>query len=551
MPKIGDILGGKYRLVDMIGAGGMGEVYEAQHVDLLSKKVAIKVLKLGDSPKPDFAARFQREGQVAAAVGHRGVIDIYDTGMCDDGAPYQVMELLRGESLNARLRLHGAVEVPVAAYICCQVLSALAAVHAVGVVHRDLKPENIFLVNTGAALPDVKLLDFGISHLMPTADLVEESQSLTSTGTVIGTPRYMSPEQARGRKEIDNRSDVFSLGGILYACVAGRPPFDETNAYALVLQVATEEPPPLEMVAPEVPEAVSNIIHKALEKDPADRYQSATQMLKELLPFVEAGARSLIPLDLPLVKQERKPSWVSESEKLEALAAVSTASPPDVKPPEVGGEGSSIDVELEPSLESDGFDFLEKKPDAAPPASDPEYLMTAQMEPMDSLSASVETRRSEGGSRFMAIAGVLLLLLLVFGGVAFWGFSSRPEDELTPDLATTAPTDPPTDPPAAANVADDGGGSSAVANVVEGVVAQDGGAQATDAESEELSEASDGVGGSERNAEEPRRRSAPRRVPRERRSQKQPAGDATEPHVDLPAKIPTQAPSDYGDYLRE
>lgn len=531
MPKIGDILGGKYRLTDLLGVGGMGEVYEAQHIELTSKKVAIKVLRLEETPKADIAARFHREGQVAAAVGHRGVIDIYDTGTCDDGAPYQIMEILKGETLFSRLRLRGPIELPVAAYISCQVLSALEAVHSEGVVHRDLKPENIFLVDTGAALPDIKLLDFGISHLMPNADLLDDSPSLTKTGTVIGTPRYMSPEQARGRKGLDNRSDVFSMGAILYACLAGRPPFDEKNTYALVLQVATEEPPPLNSLVQDIPGEVEEIVIKALQKDPSSRYQSAAQMLKELLPFVEPGACSLIPLDTPSKEKKRpEPEWVVAAKQLERELPA-TAQAPDVEEP----------VEQEERSEGLGEERSKQA-----------YARTVEFEHASPASAAPATAGKSRGRRTILVTSLLVALIAVIGLVAWGLWSGESRREALREVADeresageggTTPDPEPTK-------------SHPVAPVLVGA-STDGDASASDNEEVEEGDASSASESDSQLRDAPSAAKAPGRgrEPRQRstshprRTKSTPGATKVESSGSSKGSEPTQR--DYGDYLRE
>jgi serine/threonine protein kinase len=167
LPDVGDRIGGKYRLTRLLGRGGMGLVFEAVH-EQIGKAVAVKALLLPEGEdRAELVARFQQEAQAASAAGHRGIVDIHDVGVGEDGTPYLVMELLRGESLAELLSREAPLDVPRTAFVACQVLSALSAAHQAGVVHRDLKPENIYLAQSGAPLPEVKLLDFGISRVIP------------------------------------------------------------------------------------------------------------------------------------------------------------------------------------------------------------------------------------------------------------------------------------------------------------------------------------------------------------------------------------------------
>jgi hypothetical protein len=208
-----------------------------------------------------------------------------------------VMELLQGSSLRQILEGGKKLSVSQAAFILCQLLSGLDAAHRAGIVHRDLKPDNIFLVDTGALLPGVKILDFGISRITSLAANEEEYTRLTRTGIVLGTPAYMSPEHARGRTDIDHRSDLFSVGVILYEMVTGVLPFDGMNYNAVLASILTEDPPPPTMRAPEIPPPLEASILRALRRDREARFQDASEMFDELLPFVEdmALGRVIMP----------------------------------------------------------------------------------------------------------------------------------------------------------------------------------------------------------------------------------------------------------------
>ena len=203
------------------------------------------------------------------------------------------MELLEGQPLSRTISLHGRLDASLAAYIGCQVLSGLASAHDAGVVHRDLKPDNIFLMETGAVLPGVKILDFGISRMIAGSE--HGATRLTQTGTVIGTPEYMSPEQARGREDIDGRSDLFSLGVILYECLAGDLPFKGANYNAVLARIVSHEPLEPSSLCPDIPAHLEALVLKALSKSRRHRFGSAFEMFEELLPYVEERAVGLIP----------------------------------------------------------------------------------------------------------------------------------------------------------------------------------------------------------------------------------------------------------------
>ncbi|MBN1774275.1 MAG: serine/threonine protein kinase [Deltaproteobacteria bacterium] len=225
MDRTGQIVGEKYRLSRLIGEGGMGEVYEAQHT-IIGRRCAVKFLHPEMARQAEVVTRFVREAQAASAIGHRGIIDIYDVGTTPDGAPYLVMEFLEGASLGGRLETSGRLPVHTAVEIVAQVLSALRVAHQRGIVHRDLKPDNIYLVESPGSPMVVKLLDFGISKMTVVGD---GQQRMTQTGAVLGTPVYMSPEQAAGRSDADHRLDIYAMGVILFELLTGRLPYGGTN----------------------------------------------------------------------------------------------------------------------------------------------------------------------------------------------------------------------------------------------------------------------------------------------------------------------------------
>ncbi len=322
MPKEGNIVAGKYLLEKSLGTGGMGEVFQAVHQDI-GKRVALKFLQAKHSEMPKTVARFQREAKMASAAGHRGIVDIFDIGVDDEGLPYFVMELLEGQALQDLLYPCRQLDISTAAYIGCQVLSALSAAHGAGIVHRDLKPANIFLVDTGALLPEVKLLDFGICRLVGSG-MPEEDQSMTQTGTVLGTPTYMSPEQAMGDKDnIDHRTDVYAMGVILFECVTGNLPFTAPNYNSLIVTIITSNPANPKDLRPDLPDELERIILRSLEKDQGDRYQSSSEMFQDLLEYVDEASLSRIILPsgctLPgasrlLLAESRPPSETTPSE---------------------------------------------------------------------------------------------------------------------------------------------------------------------------------------------------------------------------------------------
>ncbi|MEO8701288.1 MAG: serine/threonine-protein kinase [Kofleriaceae bacterium] len=284
---IGEVVG-SYRIVAEIGRGGMGMVYRADHVQL-GRAVALKMLLPQLSADPAIVQRFFNEARAASAIVHPGIVEVFDFGHHHDGRAFIVMALLPGTSLDHRL-LHGALPPLEAATLVAQVASALTAAHAAGIIHRDLKPDNIFLV-PNELLPfgtQVKLLDFGI------AKLADDKQPgfKTQTGALIGTPAYMSPEQCMGRSDIDLRTDLYSLGCILFHLLTGRPPFLSDHGTGVMIAAHMRDPAPHPRTfVPDVPEPLAAITMRLLEKAPAARFQSAAELRTAL---VAAGATSTV-----------------------------------------------------------------------------------------------------------------------------------------------------------------------------------------------------------------------------------------------------------------
>jgi serine/threonine-protein kinase len=289
-----------YEIKSRLGEGGMGAVYLAEH-PYIRRKAAVKVLRRSLAEDATLVERFMNEARAANAVNHPNIIDIMDVGTLPDGVPYLLMEYLDGETLAARLERTGRLALGEAIAIVRQTASALAAAHAVNVVHRDLKPDNLYLVRSGTIPGEVrvKVLDFGIAKLR--GDLAGASQ--TSSGVLMGTPLYMSPEQCRGvASQIDRRTDIYALGVILYEMLCGRPPFQsEGTGEVLVMHIAAVPVPPRQH-APEIPAHVEAVILRALAKSPGDRFTS----MDDFMAALDAG---------PLPVATRPPSLVAPPER--------------------------------------------------------------------------------------------------------------------------------------------------------------------------------------------------------------------------------------------
>jgi len=276
---VGKTLGGKYKVVRLLGEGGMGAVYEGeQPLGTAKRKVAIKTLHPHLSRDPTIKARFEREVGTVAELEHPNTIQVYDFGASADGILYIVMEFLQGKSLAVILEKEGPMSPDRVERIMRQIGGSLEEAHGRGIVHRDLKPDNVVLVERAGKKDFVKVLDFGIAKRSHEVDSTE--RKLTQQGMVLGTPPYMSPEQFAGRA-IDGRSDIYSLGVMAYEMLTGRLPFQANTAWEWATQHMTQAPIPIESLAEglRAPEAMRQAIHRALAKAPEERFESVAEFV--------------------------------------------------------------------------------------------------------------------------------------------------------------------------------------------------------------------------------------------------------------------------------
>ncbi len=289
--EAGRILGNRYEIIAPIGSGGMGTIYSARRINI-GDLVAVKVLRPDVITDSQSRERFQREAQAAARLHHPNAVVIHDFGQEPDGVTYIVMELLEGRSLRDVLQERKIINSELIAPLLKQACAAIETAHRQGIIHRDLKPDNFILQETPDGAMHVKLLDFGIAKLLDRTE--EKSLSLTQTGMVIGTPNYMSPEQCQG-EELDARSDIYSLGVVLYEMLTGSQPFSATNPTGIAVKHVTEKPRSLREQNPSISAAVEKVVLKALEKNSRDRQQSALQLAQEFEDAVTSN-KSAIPL---------------------------------------------------------------------------------------------------------------------------------------------------------------------------------------------------------------------------------------------------------------
>lgn len=277
---------GAYQVVRLIGEGGMGAVFEAVHTNL-KKRVALKTLSLSGAMNADALARFMREGEVAAKIRHPNVVDITDFGI-HEGVPYLVMEFLEGENLGSRIA-RSVLGFTEAVDLLLPVCAAVQAAHDEGVVHRDLKPPNIFLAAGRYGPPSAKLLDFGISKL---TDPAKAGPDLTHTQAMLGTPFYMSPEQVRGAKFLDAKTDQYSLGVILYECVTGTLPFSHEQLFSLLTMITVGTHQPISALRADAPPEFSRVVERAMHVDKTQRFETVADLAVALAPFASAGVRA-------------------------------------------------------------------------------------------------------------------------------------------------------------------------------------------------------------------------------------------------------------------
>ncbi len=275
---------GQYRLIRMIGSGGMGEVYLAEHA-LLKRPCALKLIKPEAGADPVALGRFEREVQSSARLAHHNTIEIYDYGHTEDGTFYYVMEYLNGLSLGDLVRKCGPLPAGRVIYLFRQVCAGLAEAHGLGLVHRDLKPANVFVALLGGEADVAKVLDFGL------VKVTKEPEALTLTAemTISGTPHYMAPEQAAANPSLDDRADLYAIGAMMYYALTGQPPFHGDNAFAVMMAHARDPVPRPSEVCPGIPEDLENVVLRCLAKNPAERYANVRELGEALAGCASAS----------------------------------------------------------------------------------------------------------------------------------------------------------------------------------------------------------------------------------------------------------------------
>jgi serine/threonine protein kinase len=341
----GDVLEGKYEIVREVGRGAMGVVYEAIH-KALGRRVAVKTLLEEMSANVQLGERFEREARAASAIGHPHIVDVFDLGRTQDGLLFMVMELLDGESLADIIKRTPRLPIPLATHLMVQVLSGLSAAHKNGIVHRDLKPDNIFVLNSEERPNFVKIVDFGISKILvprTPGGAVTVKGSGTMVGSILGTPLYMSPEQAIGQvTAIDHRADIYSAGVVLYEMLCGRTPF-EGEGYAQILGGLLEgKYPPPRNLRPEIPQMLETAIVRALDRDIENRFPSAAAMREA----ISGGAAEVTPGPIILSASVGDPLRISLAEA--GSPALGSAAIALLEEPRVSSERRHASDDIDP-----------------------------------------------------------------------------------------------------------------------------------------------------------------------------------------------------------
>jgi serine/threonine-protein kinase len=340
--RVGDVLEGKYQVVRELGAGAMGVVFEARH-RALNKRVAVKTLHPELSQNAELVARFHQEAQAASAIGHPNIVEVFDLGAAS-GVAYMVMELLQGRSL-AEVLAHEPLMVPERiGRLMADVLAGLAAAHTHGIIHRDLKPENIFVAKPPNAPEIVKVLDFGIAKVVDrTRGDTARTPKPTQFGTLLGTPQYMSPEQARGRTDLDHRVDIWAAGCVLYEGLCGRVPFEGDNYNQVLVSIVDGAFPRPSTLRPSVSPAIEAVVLRAMAYDRDERFADASEMRAALIAALSAGAERARP-DARTVGQRGAPAGAPTT-SVTGLAAAGGDAAFDVSALDRLGDGALVGLD--------------------------------------------------------------------------------------------------------------------------------------------------------------------------------------------------------------
>jgi serine/threonine protein kinase len=426
----------RYRIIRKLGAGGMGAVFLAEQIALGNRPVALKVLSRKLLDDPEFLERFHNEAASTARIRHPNVVTVYESGQSDDGAPYIAMEFLEGESLRLTLRTRGGLPLAECALILQQAARGLNAAHRLGIIHRDLKPDNIFLTYSDEGEVVVKVVDFGLAKL-------RESATHTLTGTVLGTPAYMSSEQAAGMRsdELDARSDIYSLGVVVYEMLTGRVPFHSDTPLGYVRKHVMDEPPPFRTVAPGLlvrPEVEATVM-KALAKDRDLRYPSALEFARDFARAASAPMPADTPTPPGTTKRAEPFTPTGATGGLRGEPSVTPAAPvahpreTAVRTPEFHGEAAAKTVRVEDELRT-------TLPPISGPRAEPQKVLP---QPSSPPPLTVE-KKSISRLMLRSLAAVVVLVIVAVLVRAYW---LSPPKQANREVPASVGNNPPPNPP--------------------------------------------------------------------------------------------------------
>lgn len=347
---VGEVIAGKYEVIGLIGSGGMGYVVSARHVEL-GELVAIKFLRSEALAYEELVMRFAREARAAVRIKSEHVARVYDVGNLPNGIPFIVMEHLEGKDLGMVLQEQGRLPIKVAVEYVMQACEALASAHSIGIVHRDVKPENLFLARHGQSVDIIKVLDFGISKVALSGAIASGPRQFVRTTMPIGSPIYMSPEQIRSSENVDARTDIWSLGCVLFELITGKTAFDAPTLMELGAVILGRDPTPLRALVPEAPPELEALIQRCLQKDPTQRVQSIAELGIALYPFAPRRARisaerchSLLKSTDPNVGELDFASVAPPSQEAPSLRNIPTLSSPASTSTPISIENPDIDM---------------------------------------------------------------------------------------------------------------------------------------------------------------------------------------------------------------
>lgn len=426
----------------------MGAVFGARHVKL-GRPVAIKLMPPEDKHEAEAVRRFEQEAVAAASVARRGVVEVLDFGVDPVVGAYIVMELLEGESLEARIRRERSLSPTITVSLLAPVLDALSSVHARSIVHRDLKPANLFVSRNEEGEEVVKILDFGVSRVrdgrrVPT----------TAVGIVVGTPRFMAPEQARGVADLDARADLYAIGAIAYACLAGKPPYADLGYVDVISAILSGPPTPLTQLAANVPPALLAVIEKAMARDREARFANAAEMRAALLVAASSNSKPPPEPNVPNVTVAARPSATIDSPITKEIAGVTRPSAPSTPPVSVIPETKPAQPEdpkapilAHLAIPSAALPPLGPAPVAmpapspyaiaAPPAAMP-LAPAPQPAPIAVRAAPMAVPAKSGGRGWLVALALIVTLFVGFAAFAVWYFVDD-DAEVTTGARSLAP----------------------------------------------------------------------------------------------------------------